>query len=235
MADSTQQDVIPSWGFLEPNPQTSVTIQCGGKSFLFNKAILTQHSEYFAACLNNTTFIESQTSTITFDDIEPEHLDVYLHFLYCMSVDKDLLQASIKAVSKRKALAFLVKTWQISDRFLSRSLCSELERRILKLGPDQKPNMDCKTEERRVWWLNNLKGAFEAWDNNVANQVDIRDRMVLRFVEEFPLKHFRSTLTLIGPNSEFMCELLKAMCSRATNLEERVAELENEIEEMEDD
>ncbi|KAI8167717.1 hypothetical protein KHU50_006438 [Colletotrichum sp. SAR 10_65] len=221
------------WAFLKPSFQTSVTIKCGDKTFIFNKAILTQHSEYFDACLKVNAFAEGRTSTITFDDIEPEHMGCYLHLLYCTSADKHLVRQHISSLGTRKNIAFLVQMWQIADRFISGDLCERIAAEILQVGhvPFLFIPKD-KTDEQRAAWIKNVKGAFEAWNQQVPNQLDLRDRMLGNFAKKFPMEHLPSALNHIEPNSIFMRELCKAITHRALDLQARVSELETKVTEL---
>ncbi|KAI8264982.1 hypothetical protein K4K58_011846 [Colletotrichum sp. SAR11_239] len=233
MADQSHEGIDLGWAFLKPSFQTSVTIKCGDKTFIFNKAILTQHSEYFDACLKVNAFAEGRTSTITFDDIEPEHMGCYLHLLYCTSADKHLVRQHISSLGTRKNIAFLVQMWQIADRFISADLCERIAAEILQVGhvPFLFIPKD-KTDEQRAAWIKNVKGAFEAWNQQVPNQLDLRDRMLGNFAKKFPMEHLPSALNHIEPNSIFMRELCKAITHRALDLQARVSELETKVAEL---
>ncbi|KAJ5011005.1 hypothetical protein K4K57_006347 [Colletotrichum sp. SAR 10_99] len=236
MADQSHEGIDLGWAFLKPNFRTSVTIQCGDKAFIFNKAILTQHSEYFDACLKVNAFVEGRTSTITFDDIEPEHMGSYLHLVYCMSADKHLVRYHVSSLENRKNTAFLVQMWQIADRFISSYLCTRIADEILQAGREPFSFIPIDdTDEKRAALIKNIKGAFEAWNQHVPSQLDLRDRMLTNFAKDFPMEHLPSAIDHVEPNSTFMRELCKAMTRRAIDLQARVSELETKVAELEND
>ncbi|KAH0431646.1 hypothetical protein CcaCcLH18_06950 [Colletotrichum camelliae] len=252
MANQSQQDTNLGLVFLKPEPQTSVTLQCGDKTFVFNKAILTQYSEFFAAGLKDATAAECEANTITFNDINPEHLDAYLQFVYCRSVSENLLKERIEALGEHKKLVFLVKVWQVSDRFQSKALCTALGAQIAKLGYTR----EFASENDRAWWVKNVKAAFDAFDEHADGQVKLRGQMMKQLIVDFPSNHIHSILGLADLSPEFIGELWKALSAqffeterllrnsqqRVATLEsnlqgwrKRVGELEDKVEELEED
>ncbi|KAI8309250.1 hypothetical protein K4K61_001942 [Colletotrichum sp. SAR11_59] len=201
MANQNQQDTNLGLVFLKPEPQTSVTLQCGDKTFVFNKAILTQYSEFFAAGLKDATAAECEANTITFNDIEPEHLDAYLQFVYCRSVSESLLKERIEALGEHKKLVFLVKVWQISDRFQSKALCTALGAQIAKLGYDR----EYSNQNDREWWPGEASG-----------------QVVKQFILDFPSEHLHSVLGLADLSPAFIRELWKALSAHAFDTENQL-------------
>ncbi|OBR04704.1 Kelch-like protein 30 [Colletotrichum higginsianum IMI 349063] len=125
-----------AWFFLAPKPKELVKLKCGDKSFSFRKSILVKDSEYFRACLTNPAFVEARTSTIVFDDIEPELFGFYLHMVYLRAAGKrvdttPILFKDDSLTAPGKGLAAVVKLYQIADRFLNTSLLSELGNEIV--------------------------------------------------------------------------------------------------------
>ncbi|KAK1848804.1 hypothetical protein CCHR01_08569 [Colletotrichum chrysophilum] len=164
---------------------------CGDKTFVFNKAILTQHSEFFATGLKDATAAECEANTITFNDIEPEHLDAYLQFVYCRSV---------------------------SDRFQSKALCTALGAQIAKLGYDR----EYSNQNDREWWVNNVKAAFEAFDEHADSQVKLRGQVVKQFILDFPSEHLHSVVGLADLSPAFIRELWKALSAHAFDTENQL-------------
>ncbi|KAI8291609.1 hypothetical protein K4K60_001310 [Colletotrichum sp. SAR11_57] len=191
---------------------------CGDKTFVFNKAILTQHSEFFAAGLKDATAAECEANTITFNDIEPEHLDAYLLFVYCRSVSESLLKERIEALGEHKKLVFLVKVWQVSDRFQSKALCTALGAQIAKLGYDR----EYSNQNDREWWVNNVKAAFEAFDEHADSQVKLRGQVVKQFILDFPSEHLHAVLGLADLSPAFIRELWKALSAHAFDTENQL-------------
>ncbi|EQB49621.1 hypothetical protein CGLO_11019 [Colletotrichum gloeosporioides Cg-14] len=226
MANQSQQDPNLGLVFLKPEPQTSVTLQCGDKTFVFNKAILTQHSEFFAAGLKDATAAECEANTITFNDIEPEHLDAYLQFVYCRSVSESLLKERIEALSEHKKLVFLVKVWQVSDRFQSKALCTALGAQIAKLGYDR----EYSNQNDREWWVNNVKAAFEAFDEHADSQVKLRGQVVKQFILDFPSEHLHSVLGLADLSLSFIRELWKALSAQAFDTEKQLRDTKTKVQ-----
>ncbi|TQN66786.1 hypothetical protein CSHISOI_08658 [Colletotrichum shisoi] len=132
---TTASEDGPAWFFLAPEPKELVNLKCGDKSFSFRKSILVKDSEYFRACLTNPAFVEARTSTIVFDDIEPELFGFYLHMVYLRAAGKRIDTAPIlfkddSLTAPGSGLAAVVKLYQMADRFLNASLLAELGNEI---------------------------------------------------------------------------------------------------------
>ncbi|KAJ0329720.1 hypothetical protein COL922a_012723 [Colletotrichum nupharicola] len=177
-----------------------------------------QHSEFFATGLKDATDAECEENTITFNDIEPEHLDAYLQFVYCRSVSESLLKERIEALGEHKKLVFLVKVWQVSDRFQSKALCTALGAQIAKLGYDR----EYSNQNDREWWVNNVKAAFEAFDEHADSQVKLRGQVVKQFILDFPSEHLHSVLDLADLSPAFIRELWKALSAHAFDTENQL-------------
>ncbi|KAJ0160172.1 hypothetical protein CTA2_8424 [Colletotrichum tanaceti] len=121
----------PAQSFPAPQPEKLVKLKCGDQSFSFRKSILVKDSDYFMVCLTNSAFVEARTSTIVFDDIEPEIFGFYLHMVYLKAAGKRIDTASIlfqddSPTAPGRGLAAVVKLYQLADRFLNKALLAEL-------------------------------------------------------------------------------------------------------------
>ncbi|KAF9871410.1 hypothetical protein CkaCkLH20_11057 [Colletotrichum karsti] len=222
-----KEKVSAAWLFLAPEPSDLVTLNCGGKTFRFNKAMLTKNSEYFRACLTNASFTEGQTSTIDFDDdIDPEHLGIYLHLVYSKATGFEVHLASLQNLSEPRDLRALVKVYQLADRFLNEDLRLDMANLILNTA-DKLAHKDAggllMTEEKRIWWLKNFKNGFEALDKHNPDQIRLRCDLAAAFARGFPSEHLRPIVYLIEDNQEFLRELFLAMAERVSLLQDEAS------------
>ncbi|KAK6213709.1 hypothetical protein QIS74_09711 [Colletotrichum tabaci] len=150
----------PAWNFLMPEPDTFVTLKCGGVSFSFRKSILVKDSEYFRTCLENTAFTEAHTSTIAFDDVDPELLGIYLHTVYLRAAGKQIDIKSIvfrgNVTAPQRGLAAMVRLYQMADRFLNHSLLLELSVGIIDFANEIRTGGLIIDEDNSVRWAYDL-------------------------------------------------------------------------------
>jgi hypothetical protein len=93
-----------------------------------HKGVLKKQSEYFKACLNGR-FKETHEITNTFDDIDPEHLTMYLKACYIESfireIDRpceDRFRIEPTGEQSFYSIAKVVDLWRLCDRFIHGSL-----------------------------------------------------------------------------------------------------------------
>ncbi|WYZ42622.1 hypothetical protein EsH8_VI_000321 [Colletotrichum jinshuiense] len=227
----------PAWQFLVPDPQELVTLKVGGKSFSFRKSILVKDSEYFAACLNSTAFVEGRTSTIEFDDIEPEYLGFYLHITYCREMDGDINELPVIYGGRRTTLegrlVTLVRLYQLADRFINKSLVDILGKSIIdfdtRYSVYKRKLRDLSTPTRLIWWTKTYRDAFGALEKHIPDQQTMRTKLTDIFCDLIPLSKVDSIIHVVAEDQEFMQAVLLAVFNKAAGLESDVARLRTEV------
>lgn len=220
------------------DPQELVTLKAGVKSFSFRKSILVKNSEYFAACLNSTAFVEGRTSTIEFDDIEPEYLGFYLHITYCREMNGDINELPLIYGGLRTTLdgrlVTLVRLYQLADRFINKSLVDILSRSIIDFhtsyGVNKRNLSDVKTPTRLIWWAKTYKNAFGALEKHIPDQQTMRIKLTDIFCDKIPLSKVGSIIDIVAKDQEFMQAVLLAVSNKAAGLERDVALLRTKVD-----
>ncbi|RCI14496.1 hypothetical protein L249_5921 [Ophiocordyceps polyrhachis-furcata BCC 54312] len=109
--------------WLAKTDQPAVELEAKGESFAVHKSILTTHSEYFAACLSKSSFVEAAENKVMFDDVEPLYLGYYLGVAASYSsivphVPPTPAQ-NPEACVKRTPMRDFVEVYKLCDRFIS--------------------------------------------------------------------------------------------------------------------
>ncbi|KAI8158485.1 hypothetical protein K4K49_002657 [Colletotrichum sp. SAR 10_70] len=195
--------------FLTPEQQDCVTLKAGGKSFTFKKDILTHHSEYFATCFKNKNFVESQTLTVEFDDVDPNLLGIYLHFAYIQAAT-NIVKFDPGMMDEPKRLKPMIRLFDLADRFMNVKMTALLGPAITSIAMDHPiTNSDGKmTPEMRAWSINNYKEAFEALDKGNQAHDYMRESIVASYCHCIPLNYFGDDLHYLTDNPEFVKKIM---------------------------
>lgn len=111
----------------------------GGVKFYVHKTVLTQNSTYFDKALNGC-FLEGTTKSINFDDIDAETFGNYVNVLYQAVLTREFTLHDMKVSSGSQTyyssqLKYLLRFWQLADRFLDPKMKAVAENCIdLRLG-----------------------------------------------------------------------------------------------------
>jgi len=92
---------------LQDGKYTDMTIKCGSTLFKLHKSIVCTQSKPLAAAFSGN-FKESEDSTITLQDDEPEAVDAMVHFLYEQNLD-------LKETENNSLLLLAVKVSHITS------------------------------------------------------------------------------------------------------------------------
>ncbi|GKT40373.1 uncharacterized protein ColSpa_00554 [Colletotrichum spaethianum] len=252
----------PAWLFLMPNPEELVTLKCGDKSFSFRKSILVKDSDYFTVCLANTAFIEASTSTIEFEDIEPELLGFYLHMVYSKATGRQIDAMSVlfrgdNFIAIRGGLATMVKLYQMADRFSNKPLLADLGSTIMHFAehgtcPTQSPPVEpsqlspgqshTNTEHTNnpetlagiIWWSKTYKEAYVALNKNKSDQNDMRTRLVEMFCRKVPPEKAIAISSLLSEDQDFIEAVFDHLAHEASNHKAQVTTLTQEVNTLQD-
>lgn len=182
-----------------------VTLKAGDHEFLVHKNVLTRDSAYFAKCLGDpAAFIEAQTSTVTFDDIGFKELGIYINLAY-----RQALLAGEDIKIPRCRIKALVKTYQLSDRFLNKGLCTAVQRALSEIFQHSPP---CRAppvqaaQDLSVWIVDYAEG-YEALDPEDTNQKNLRSQLLESFCDHFPLDKYRKYSDAISKHHQFVFDL----------------------------
>ncbi|KAI8231092.1 hypothetical protein K4K57_006346 [Colletotrichum sp. SAR 10_99] len=191
--------------FLMPEEHDSVTLKAGGKSFTFKKSILTHHSEYFATCFRNKNFVESQTLTVEFDDVDPNLLGIYLHLAYIQAAT-NIVEFDPGMMEEPKRLKPMIELFDLADRFMNTKMTALLGPAITYIAMHHPVrNSDGKmTPAMKAWSINNYKEAFEALDKGSQAHDYMRASIVTSYCYCVPLNNFNDDLHHLNDNPEFV-------------------------------
>ncbi|KAF4822690.1 hypothetical protein CGCSCA5_v002501 [Colletotrichum siamense] len=195
--------------FLTPEEHDSVNLKAGGKSFTFKKSILTHHSEYFATCFKNKNFVEGQTLTVEFDDVDPNLLGIYLHLAYIQAAT-NIVEFDPGMMDEPKRLKPMIELFDLADRFMNMKMTALLGPAITYIAMHHPViNGDGKmTPAMKAWSINNYKEAFEALDKGSQAHDYMRASIVASYCYCVPLNNFSDDVRHLNDNPEFVSKIM---------------------------
>lgn len=159
--------------------------QC--ESLVAHRNVLTQASEYFDRCLKEP-WSESK-GVITFDDIDPKFLALYIGVAYAHSSLIPLTApqsiASPEAANARTSLRDLVEVYKLCDRFVSPTLTDYIARCIdTAIGDGHRALFRAQSDEKlQLNRITDFADGYEALEMMHAKQKAMGSTMILYFCE----------------------------------------------------
>lgn len=166
----------------------AVEIIAKDEVFSVHKSILTTHSEYFEACLNEG-FAEAAGNLIRFEDVDPKYLGYYLGLAasYSSIVPHVPLMPpdNPEASQKRASIRDFVEVYKLCDRFLSSEMAAFMvvciktaigvgHRALRQAGGD---------EEKQKALMRDFADGFEALNRDQEAQAALSRKLIEYFCE----------------------------------------------------
>ncbi|KAL2066895.1 hypothetical protein VTL71DRAFT_1319 [Oculimacula yallundae] len=104
---------------LKSNKEKAPSVQGEYKDhkFIIHKNFVYHHSPFFSAAFNGR-FVEGQTQTMNFDDIDPTLFGYFVHWLYTQKLESDF---GVEITAEK-----LVKLWILAERFIIPALQNQV-------------------------------------------------------------------------------------------------------------
>ncbi|KAL2881957.1 hypothetical protein SGCOL_002696 [Colletotrichum sp. CLE4] len=138
-----------------PDPDELVTLKSNEEVFTFSKSNMIKDSDYFRACLNNSTLVEGRSSIIKFYNIESELLEAYLRI-----VD---ITAAGESIDIEEFLASSKGPMHVE---LSQCLLEYLQKGAVT-------KEDKSSSETIKWLLYIYKNAYNTLDSSISDEADL--------------------------------------------------------------
>ncbi|KXH56589.1 hypothetical protein CSAL01_03423 [Colletotrichum salicis] len=208
------------------------------KVFAFSKSKLIKDSDYFRACLNNSTFVEGRTSIIEFDDIESERLEAYLRIVDMTatgeSIDiKEFLASSNGCNEAADDIIPVINVYQLSDRFLNEPMHIALSQCILEyLQKGAVTKEDKLSPESMIWLFNTYKNAYNTLDPSISDKVDLQVQIAEVCCLQIDMEETYALTRISSESDAFLVAVLRAATQRVNTLLKQTKSLGEKVKRL---
>ncbi|KAK1689412.1 hypothetical protein BDP55DRAFT_725586 [Colletotrichum godetiae] len=198
-----------------PDPDELVTLKSNEEVFTFSKSTLIKDSDYFRACLNNSTLVEGRTSIIKFYNIESELLEAYL----CI-VD---ITAAGESIDIEEFLASSNGPMHVE---LSQCLLEYLQKGAVT-------KEDKSSSESIKWLFNIYKNAYNTLDSSISDEADLQFQIVATCCLRTDMDETYALARISSESDAFLVAMFRAATQRVNTLLKQTKSLGAKVKRLE--
>ncbi|KFA63917.1 hypothetical protein S40285_03770 [Stachybotrys chlorohalonatus IBT 40285] len=210
-------DYRTAW-VVSSNQENTVELRVAGEVFKVHRCVLTQHSEYFEACLKQH-FAEAD-GIVRFEDIEPKYLAFFIGVAYSYSSivphTPPVASEHPEARGAQTPLRDFVEVYKLCDRFICTSMAEFMTRCIhTAIGDNHRALFRSAFDENQQKFLmRDFADAYEALNPDHKPQQVLRDLIVDYFCDGVNFSVWDECMTDVLDCPNFVAHVSRGFAKR---------------------
>ncbi|VUC22470.1 unnamed protein product [Clonostachys rosea] len=200
--------------------EQTVEIIVKGENLIAHRKVLIEHCEYFARCLKEP-WVEGHNGTITFDDIEPRYLALFIGVAYSHSsivpLAPPVSSPNPQAKRARTPLQDFVEVYKLCDRFVSPKMADYIVKCIhTSIGDGHRALYRCPSDEgQQKELMREFADGFEALEIMHPVQKEIGKKMIYYFCEGVSYSVWDKTMEeVVSDRPRFISDVSRGFASK---------------------